>query len=411
MHDLTPFERRLSERLGAEVSAAVGRFDATAIAATAIGRRSIRDRVLSRLALGPLPMSSAARTAGLVVAVGLLAVVTLVLATLARPATNGRLASIRTNGDVVVAGPDGSDVAVIAHVPTPVLFTQLEWAPDGRHLAILDEDLQLRILEPDGTVTSQRTLELGTSHFEWSPDGQLLAVYDGPWLPNDAECGPPLVHPHLDVITPDGAPAWSAAIPDDLRYVAGLGELSWSPDGRNVAIIGTTQDCRQGYLPLRLWLVNQQTTAGPLDSDEAGVNGLEPIWLPDGRLAVARTLTVLSTVSPAGVTSDLVDLRDTGCGCEFVRVWGLSPDRTRLAFSSRQGLEVLDLDAATVTRVPATLDGFGGTAPIRWTPDGTALLTDFAKEFEGPPRVLAIDVESGETSVVLTETRFFAVLD
>jgi len=411
MHDLTPFERRLAERLDVELAHSVRGFDAAEIAALAVGRRTIAERLLNRFALGPLPLSTAARSAALIGAVALLVLAAVVVAALARRDAHGRLAFIRSNGDVVLTAADGSGPAVISHVPVPALFTQLEWAPDGRHLAILDEELRLTILEPDGTVTSQRTVQLGTSRFEWSPDGGLLALYDGPWLPPDGECGPPLVHPHLDVITPDGAVAWSAAIPDDLRYVAGTGELAWSPSGRDLAIVGSTQDCTQNYLPLRLWLVNAQSSSGPMDSDPAGLNGPEPIWLPDGRLAVARTTTVLSTVSPSGVGSDIADLGRTGCGCEFVRTWGLSPDGTRLAFSSGRGLEVLDLAAGTVNRVPVTLDGFGGMMPIRWTPDGTELLTDFAQEFAGPPRVLAIDVETGETRVVLTETRLVAVLD
>ena len=411
MHDLTPFERRLSERLGAELSNSVRGFDATEIAALAVGRRTIGERLLNRLALGPLPFSTAARTAALIVAVALLALAAVVVAALATREPNGRLAFVRTNGDVVLTAADGSDPTVIAHVPTPALFTQLEWAPDGRHLAVLDEELRLTILEPDGTVTSQRTVQLGTSRFEWSPDGALLALYDGPWLPLDGDCGPPLVHPHLDVITPDGALAWSAALPDDLRYMAGTGELAWSPNGRDLAIVGSPQDCAQSYLPLRLWLVNAEVSSGPMDSDPAGVNGPQPIWLPDGRLAVARTTTVLSTVSPSGVGSDIADLGRTGCDCEFVRAWGLSPDGTRLAFSSGRGLEVLDLASGAVTRVPVSLDGFGGMMPIQWTPDGTALLTDFAKEFAGPPTVVAIDVETGETRVVLTGTRLVAVLD
>jgi hypothetical protein len=111
------------------------------------------------------------------------------------------------------------------------------------------------------------------------------------------------------------------------------------------------------------------------------------------------------------VGSDITDLGRTGCDCELVRAWGLSPDGTSLAFSSRRGIEVLDLTAGTVTLVPVTLEGFGGMSPIRWTADGTALLTDFAKELSGPPTVLAIDVETGATRVVLSETRLVAVLD
>ncbi len=410
MHDLTPFERRLAERLDVEFEGAAGTFDPVAIASTAVGRRTARDRLLNRLALGPLPVSPVARSAALVGAVALLAMATVVVAALATRGAHGRLASVRTNGDVVVAAADGSDVAVIGHVARPALFTQIEWAPDGGHLAILDEDLQLTIMEPDGTVTARRTVDLGTSRFEWSPDGQLLAIYDGHWLPSDPDCGPPLVHPHLDVISPDGALAWSATIPDDLRYMAAAGELAWSPDGRDIAIVGTTQACRQ-YLPLRLWLVNEQVSQGPLDSEEDGFNGPAPFWLPDGRLAVAQTQTLLATVSPAGVTSKIVDLDETDCACVFAATWGLSPDGQRLAFSSNRGLEVLNLATGTVRHVPADLSGFGGMFGVRWNPDGTALLTDFGVEGSGPPSVLAIDVETGAIRTVLTETRLVAVLD
>jgi hypothetical protein len=42
MHDLTPFERRLSERLAAELASAVRPFDPQAVAAAAIGRRRMK---------------------------------------------------------------------------------------------------------------------------------------------------------------------------------------------------------------------------------------------------------------------------------------------------------------------------------------------------------------------------------
>lgn len=74
-------------------------------------------------------------------------------------------------------------------------------------------------------------------------------------------------------------------------------------------------------------------------------------------------------------------------------------------------MAVLDLADGTVTPVPVSLEGVGGTQPIRWTPDATALLADYAQEFAGPPRVLAVDVETGRTRVVLTDARLFAVLD
>ena len=417
MTDLTPFEQRLAERLGVELTGVVAPFDPAAIAGTAIAGRTVRDRLLNRLVIGPLPVATARRAALAAVAV-LLALATIALVIGALRPGGGRLAFIRTNGDVVVSAPDGSGENVIFRVPSPVLFTQLEWAPDGAHLAIVDEDVELTIIDTTGAVKSRKPLDLGTSRIEWSPDGRRLAILDGPWLPLGGEtCSPPLVHPHLDVLAPDGTIEWTAPLPPEFRYTAGLGELAWSPDGRRIAIAGSAQECHPDVgLPSSIWIADlEQSTVRELSPGGADVIDFQPFWLPDGRLLFSRADRGIVEVDvETGATSTVVDTTGACAACtrEQIRIEDLSPDGSRLVLRQPgTRLIVLDLTTNAVTVVRPEGGGAGVTAPIMWTPDGTELLVDFAPTFLDPPTVVAIDIASSSMREVLTDTRFFAVLD
>ncbi len=424
MTDMTPFEQRLSVRLGRELAASVRPFDPAEVAAGAIASPSTRDRVLNGLRFGPLPLRPTVRNATLLGVTALVALATIAVAV--GIATRGRevLVFIRTNGDVVVAAADGTRPRVIQHVESPVLFTQLEWAPGGGHIALLDEAAVLRIIDStSGAVAAERALDLGTSRFEWSPDGQRLAILDGPWVSDgDASCGGPQVHPDLEIITLDGSLDQTVEMPSGFEYTAGLGELTWSPDGRQLAIAGSIRACQHdGTYPSSIWLVDaSQATVRELTSGEPTAIDFQPTWLPDGRLLFSRVLSsradseVIQVDPSTGATTVVLQDEDVceRCAGAAMRIEDLAPDGVRLTLKhSKVGLVVLDLRTGVSIQVAPERMGVGNLGPALWTPDGTEVLIDYGADFQAPPSVVAIDPATGRRRVLLTDTRFFDVVD
>ena len=414
MTDLTAFEQRLSERFAAELTGAIAPFDPAAIARTAIARRTVRHRLLDRPALGPLPMATA-RKAALVAVVALLALVTITLAIGALRPGGGRLAFVRPNGDVVLAAFDGSDRSVIARVPPPVRFTQLEWAPGGRHLAIADEDLRLTVFDETGDVTFVRTLAHGTARFEWSPDGRRLAIFDGPSRGSQDRCGP-LVAPRLDVVALDGGGVWTATLPESLVYPEGLGELTWSPDGRRLAIVGSTDSCTpEDNATSSIWLVSVEG---------ATVRQLEPGRPARGRLpadlAAGRppALLALGPRLAGGRSLDRSDVTGPRHRARMRRLRRVGHHRGRLAGrraprapALREGSPRVRPGDRRRDRGQAGARGQRPLSPVLWAPGGRAILIDFAPTFEGPRSVVAVDVATGRMREVVSDAGFFAIAD
>jgi hypothetical protein len=417
MTDLTPFEQRLSERLGVELTGAAAPFDPAAIAGMAIARRSMRDRLLNRLAFGPLPMATARKTA-LVTVAALLALVMIALAVGMTRLGGPRLVFIRLNGDVVLAAPDGSSQTVIYRIDGPDFHSQISLAPGGQHVAVVDQSFQLLIINRSGEVTYSRTLETWSSRFAWAPDGQRLAVFDGPWAPiiEGEPARGPLVDPLLDIVRTDGTLEWTAPLPAGFRYDLGFGHLAWSPDGRSIAILGSTagDDDEGSPRPSSVWIVEtERRTIRELTTSEPGAADHQPTWRPDGLLLFARYNSGIVQVDPeTGATSTIVEVTRETCTCSNPRVelYDVSPDGTRLALRHpTAGLAVLDLATGALIEVRPALDGFGGQAPIKWTPDGSALVVDFSPSQDEVPSVVVLDIVTGEHRVIVPETRFFDV--
>ena len=415
MTDLTPFEQRLGQRLVAELSGAVTPFDPAAIAAEASGRRSLADGLLNRLAIGPLPMATA-RKAALVGVAALLALVTMALAVGLSMRSRPAIAFIRANGEVVVAAPDGSAQSVIYHVPSPVLFTQLEWAPGGRHLAIVDEEFHLTIIDRAGSVVSVRQIEDGRAPIAWSPDGQWLAISDGPWLPNSGLGGGPQIHPRLDIIRPDGTLEWAVPLPPDFRYSFGNGAMAWSADGRWLAMIGSTHDGGYDVFPSSVWIVDMvERTVQDLLPGDAGTHEFDPTWLPDGRLLFARDDSGIWKADPATRTASRIfeiarETCEPVCLPARIAIYELSPDGDHLSLLHQtRGISVLDLATGELTEVPHA-NGIFGQTPITWTADGTALAFEFSATRDTPPSVVAVDLATGTQRVLVPDAGFFDVL-
>jgi len=406
MHDLTSFESRLSERLDRAFGNEMRPFAAARIAADAIVARSMRDRVLLRLGVaGALPLPTVHRRALSVLAVVALALVVVALAIgLRRPA--GELALVRTNGDVVIISPDGSSETVIGHIDASQLENRVIWAPDGGHLATYGLSQQLTIMDRTGTITYQEELADRFSQFAWSPDGQRLAIFDGAWLPDTGEAGPTRVHPDLTVVGPDGTVVQRIHLPDNFRYVIALGEIRWSPDGRELAISGYLADGQRRDFPSSIWVVDvAANTVRELGSVSVGSDDFLPRWLPDGRIIFSRLGTGVGLIDPATGAETILFKPDRACcGPLYMDLLEPSPDGSRVLVAGTGVAPVL-LDIETGSAGP--LDIRGASVPIAWTSDGRSIIARWAEPKPDEPylplSVATIDVETGVVTVRATE--------
>jgi hypothetical protein len=424
MHDLTTFEQRFGERLERELGrSSDAAFDAALIAERAIAaRRSLWDGLLNGLGAGlALPMRVSRQPALL----AFLALVVLAIVALAVGVSRlggPRLAFVRTDGAVVVANADGTDQRVIGHASISPLRNDLDWAPDGGHLAMFGDDWQLVVLGRDGTVASARKLEDRYSRFAWSPDGTQIAVFDGGWRGEGNPDGPPLVAPHLDVIDLDGGVAWSATLPADFRYLLGSGHVAWSPDGHTIAITGVLLGDGVPDQRSSIWLVavGSGTVRPLLDSSRRFDD--QPTWLPDGRLVFARLNDGLWQADVASATaSRLLDVAlppcDVQCGQpQHVTILGLSPDGSRLAYSAAGvGVSVLDLMSGHVSSPAEPELPVRALPPAVWSSDGRAFLVLTGEVVTPippaprPDRITRIDIETGEVTIIASGVVAFDV--
>lgn len=403
MHDLTTFEQRFADRLDAELSNAVQPFDPAQIAAAAMGARRWQDRVRNWVGLGgglPMPMTS--RRLILVFAVAALLLVIVALAA-GMNGRGGELALIRTNGDVVIANADGSAQRIVGHVPISSLRMEVVWAPDGRHLAAVGEDM-LAIIDRDGNEASTRRLDARSSQVAWSPDGQRLAIFDGPWEVKPETVVPTRVEPHLDIVRPDGNLEWAVPLPAGFRYVLGTGEVAWSLDGQRLAITGFVLGEEFGLFPSSIWIVEiEARTVRVLTSDLGTTNDFHPRWLPDGRVLISRQDFGIVAVEPATNAESIVfEPEWPDSESRLVERPVLSPDGSRLALAAPGvGLAVLDLATGALTRLE--LPEGAGMLPLGWTADGKAVTQRWGIPTGAPfwpTSVAALDVETGKLTIL-----------
>jgi TolB protein len=210
---------------------------------------------------------------------------------------------------------DGTDQRKIWEAPDqePIY---LAWSPDGSTIALLvqtEEDLELELVDTSGAQPVRRLAQGNPFYFAWSPDSKALLLHIGS--------------------TASGASKPELAIarlgqPDDVRSLGiepgDFRTPGWTADGRKVAFVA---------------------------------NG------PDG-------VATISLVSPEG--GDITRLATASSQAAFM----LSPDGTRLAWSSRSeqdplaydGIEVVTTDGRTRTRVTSD-----PVMAFFWSPDGRQL--------------------------------------
>jgi dipeptidyl aminopeptidase/acylaminoacyl peptidase len=228
-----------------------------------------------------------------------------------------------------------------------------------------------------------------------------------------------VVHPHLDVIAPDGASAWSAPLPEAFRYPWGQGARpAWSPDGRLIAITGFEDVGPVSAYPSTVWIVDtvaqsvRELTAGSAPTFE-----YIPTWTRDGQLLVSRLTSGIWELDPStGAATPVYSIPSPGpcdaesCAGNLITTVEPSPDGSRLAMVVLgEGVVVLDL-ATGEARQPRLPDGFGGDVPIRWTADGAALVIRIGK-VSGEPffatEVGRLDLATGDLTILASDVYLF----
>jgi Tol biopolymer transport system component len=338
---------------------------------------------------------------------------------------SGRLAFIRSNGDVVVARGDGSEQAVIYRVAEgPGMFTKLAWTPGGEHLAVLDETLQFAIISRTGNVVYRRRFESGQSKFAWSPDGKRVAIFDGPWAPLEErvfESGVMIV-PRLEIVGIDGG-VENMPLPPDFWFDLWRGDVAWSPDGRSIAVTGTVDRTPQASPPSSLWIVDtaDRTVRDLPSGDTSRAVQLDflPAWLHDGRVVYSSVQSGIRLIDPgtnASTTIHEIDVRECGGPCApYVSVLEVSPDGTRIAFfDPAKGYSIHDLATGTSAEVPFQDRGFthplfGAASTAKWTADGRSLVgVVYTRTLEtSEASVMAVDIATGELQELAEVTQFF----
>lgn len=240
-----------------------------------------------------------------------------------------------------------------------------------------------RLLWPDGT---SKLLGFSTDRAKFSPDGGTLAyaqnAVDGDGMPTS---GHVLVRRH-------GSAATEVA-----SFAQGVGELSWSPDGKALAVqthlmtSGTVAESALHRVPL--------DGSGPqvLASDDSGraIEGAD--WSPDGsRIAYVRMGSDIFTVPAAGGTPTNVTSRctypagswvaDCAAAKEDLTYAGLdwAPDASRWSVSttvsSPNGSELSYVGVLTPgSTIPTevyrltVVDESPSSGSSVWAPDGTKL--------------------------------------
>ncbi len=229
----------------------------------------IESAAASRQRFGPwasirvgLRLGAADRAADHLVLVLVLALIALTVLLLAgglagnrssNPLSGGRLTFIR-DGDLYLADGDGSHAIRFLH-EDGTTFSNPAWSPDGARVAV--DTTGGAILVDVGTGGIQR---IGGTSPAWSPDGDRLAVIDSGF-------------PGGDIVRIVALRAGSTQV----LPVHGIGPLTWSPDGRWIAMTGT-----EPMALLRIDVSSGQFVQ--LDRSWAHLDApRDPAWSPDSR--------------------------------------------------------------------------------------------------------------------------------
>jgi Tol biopolymer transport system component len=265
-----------------------------------------------------------------------------------------------------------------ADEPTPAGLGALAYAVDGDiFVAEWDGSNPVRIADgrpPSdcGTGSSDGLGEYFAFGPIWSPDGRYLAYRHADCdRPGDGWWDVVISDPQGNVVTSFPSQGWGISWSPDSTRVA-----VWDHWGKTIGVYGLKGD-RQTLLTLPFVI-----PAGESD----------PVWSPDGRSLLLGNFEIPldgSTPRPLPWTDG------------DVAGWALSPDGSRVAYTTRKSLVVAAADGSNAREVL----GDGATPNLLWSPTGDRIA--FTSQRSRELRLL--DVATGSVTLV-TEPDGSAVL-
>lgn len=272
---------------------------------------------------------------------------------LSRP---GRLAYVQ-DGTVRIADADGSD-PVLVEVPSEGRDGACAgyggdgpmWSPDGRHVAFRStwsDTCPGRVIVADATGRFLASVPGSGWRIAWSPDGTRFAT----WVDLGTRIG---------VYTLDGTRVALLDVPPGFM-AAGDFDPVWSPDDAGLVVPHGVLIPLDGGPPVRLPMTDPRSSRSVAFTADASRAAFTKT---DGSLTVAAADGSDAKVLLPGVTT------------YGNLVW--SPAGDQLAFSASDGsitaVWTIDVETGTPTRWSSPNVSSPTVVPIRFSPDGTALL-------------------------------------
>ena len=237
---------------------------------------------------------------------------------------------------------DGSGLVRLTN--DSLTYGQPAWSPDGKHIAVVQADHGIIVMEADGS-NARLVAPIVSTPF-WSPDGAWLRFGTANVQEVKADGSESRTVCTQSVSTKDvpSLPGYGAPMGVE------IGALSWSPDGHRSAF----------------------TVFADYESGDA----FTQVYQSDDHCREPRRVTALQG----------------GQSAESAPAW--SPDGTRLAlWSAGDGIDVVDPDSPSnvVTAVPQDWSVIDFGTFLSWSPDGRYVA--FVKD--SPPREIRLVLSSG----------------
>ena len=311
----------------------------------------------------------------------------------------------------------------------PVSRLSVEWAPDGRSIAMSRigglDDSGIYLIAPTGgperKLTSRSNVGQNVKDLAWSPDGKHLAFTDhqegSPWerslqlyvlsldtlerIPLKTDCSlvmTPAYSPRGDVLAWSCVDSWSSFSIHSLRLndgrvtqlldrADGIGGMAWAIEGRRIVFSS----------PLDFGDLREVALGSPASAEKlpVGHDASDIEISQDGRrLAYVQGVANINIWRVDGLDST-PKARKLVASSREQKAPTISPDGTRIAFeSNRSGINELWIsDADGTNAVQLTHFGLRATGTPRWSPDGK--LIAFDSRVGGEANLYVIDPNGG----------------